>query len=234
MKVFAIQITLNGNPESIFIKTNADASKVKNFTIIDVIKPNGIGDLPIRAGLVMNYSELLDKIALSDAMGLISVSAVKVQDGDDTDVITSELPTIKTVTVSVSNTGAILKINGKRVVGLTWVGYLHAGESVTYEASKNGYVTQSDTLTVSSSNITESITLVELKHVSISVTNEGATLKIDNVAQSGLSWEGDVAVGDSVDYEASLEGYTTQSGTVSVTDAATVSDLTVEIKLVSA
>jgi len=117
---------------------------------------------------------------------------------------------------------------------LTWVGYLHAGESVTYEASKNGYVTQSDTLTVSSSNITESITLVELKHVSISVTNEGATLKIDNVAQSGLSWEGDVAVGDSVDYEASLEGYTTQSGTVSVTDAATVSDLTVEIKLVSA
>lgn len=82
MKVFAIQITLNGNPESIFIKTNADASKVKNFTIIDVIKPNGIGDLPIRAGLVMNYSELLDKIALSDAMGLISVSAVKVQDGD--------------------------------------------------------------------------------------------------------------------------------------------------------
>lgn len=96
------------------------------------------------------------------ATGDLTISAIYKEDAYGKTEITSSLPVIKKVTISVTNEGAQLTINGEVQKGLSWVGILAKGESVTYKAELEGYTTQEDTLTVTTSDITQSITLVEV------------------------------------------------------------------------
>ena len=161
MKSIIIALTVGGVTENAILKTNADSAKTQNLTIMQVERPAGVAvtAFPFRAGTQCNISEILETLALSAAQGLLTITSVKFEDMGSSVSLT--LPVIKKVQVSVTNEGATLKIDGVVQPGLSWVGYLHKGESVTYTAELEGYTTQTDTLTVNTSDITEEITLVE-------------------------------------------------------------------------
>ena len=97
--------------------------------------------------------------SLNAAKGLLTIVSVTKESADEKSSVT--LPVIKEVQVTVTNAGATLTIDGVIQPGLSWVGYLHQGESVTYVAELEGYTTQTKTLTVNTSDITESVTLVQ-------------------------------------------------------------------------
>ena len=160
MKSVVVLLTVSGNNVPAIIRTNDDGN-CQNVTIMQVDKPAGVSDdaFPFKRGTVWNYSDIYEKLALLQAMGSLTIVSVSTESSDEKSSIT--LPVIKKVTITVTNSGATLTINGEVQSGLSWVGYLHKGESVTYVAKKEGYTTQTQTLTVNTSDITESITLVQ-------------------------------------------------------------------------
>lgn len=163
MKSIVIVLTIGGVSKNAIIKTNDDG-KSQNFTIMQVEKPAGLsaGVFPFRYGDVCNIKDVLDKLAYLKATGDLAITAIYKEDANSKVNITSSLPVIKKVTVSVTNEGATLTINGEVQKGLSWVGILAKGESVAYKAELEGYTTQEGTLTVTTSDITEEITLVEV------------------------------------------------------------------------
>lgn len=162
MKSIIIALTVGGNSVNAVLKTNADNAKVNNVTIMQVERPAGVSvtAFPFRAGTQWNIADILELLALKGAQGQLTITSVKFEDMGSS--VSMTLPVIKKVAVSVTNDGATLKIDGVTQPGLSWVGYLHKGESVTYSAELEGYTTQTDTLTVNNSDITEEITLVEV------------------------------------------------------------------------
>ena len=162
MKSIIIQVTVtedgNSVSKNIRVRTNVDNHEDK-FTIMQIVKPIQItaGEFPFREGDVFNFPEFFDEVSMLNARGFITVTSVKVEDGDSQESIT--LPVIKKVTITVTNAGAKLTVDGEEQKGLSWIGHLHKGESVTYVAELKGYTTQTKTLTVNNSNITESVTL---------------------------------------------------------------------------
>lgn len=104
----------------------------------------------------------LQKLAELQAWGYFSISSIVKEDADSSVSLTASLPVIKKVTVTVTNAGATLTIDGEVQSGLSWVGIRAKGATVAYKAELEGYTTQQDTLTVNTSDITESITLVEV------------------------------------------------------------------------
>lgn len=161
MKSIVIVLTIGGVVQNAILKTNDDGNS-QNFTIMQVQKPDGLsaGVFPFRYGDVCNIKDVLDKLAYLKATGDLTITAIYKEDAYGKTEITSSLPVVKKVTVSVTNEGAKLTINGEVQKGLSWVGILAKGEGVTYKAELEGYVTQEGTLTVTTSDITKSITLV--------------------------------------------------------------------------
>lgn len=162
MKSIIVVLTISGNSEKAILKTNRD-NNAQRFTIMQVQKPAGLtaDEFPFRPGDVYNISELLEELSMRNAKGILTITGIYDEDAVAKTEITSKLPVIKKVQITVTNTGATLTIDGKVQDGLEWVGYLHKGESVTYVAELEGMTTQTKTLTVSTSNITESVTLTQ-------------------------------------------------------------------------
>ena len=160
MKSVVVLLTVSGNNVPAIIRTNDDG-ECQNITIMEVDKPEGVSEhaFPFRRGTVWNYSDIYETLAMQGAKGELTIVSVTKESADEKSSIT--LPVIKKVQVTVTNAGATLKIDGVVQPGLSWVGYLHKGESVTYVAEKEGYTTQTQTLTVNTSDITESVTLVQ-------------------------------------------------------------------------
>ena len=160
MKAIVVLLTIGGVNTPAVIRTNDDG-KCQRFTIMEVDKPAGLSenDFPFKRGTVYNYSDVLEILAMLGAQGKLTIVSVTKEDANAKASLT--LPVIKKVQITVTNEGATLKIDGEVQPGLSWVGYLHKGESVTYSAELEGYNTDTDTLTVSTSDITKSITLVE-------------------------------------------------------------------------
>ena len=102
---------------------------------------------------------MLEELAELNAWGYLTVNAIYKEDANAKTEITSNLPVVKKVTITVTNAGATLTIDGEVQKGLSWVGVRYKGQSVTYKAELDGYTTQESSVTVNSSDITESITL---------------------------------------------------------------------------
>ena len=162
MKSIIVVLTISGESKNAILKTNRD-NNAQRFTIMQVQMPDGLSSVafPFRPGDVYNISELLEELSMRNAKGILTITGVYDEDATAKTEITSKLPVIKKVQITVTNTGATLTINGEVQKGLQWVDYLHKGESVTYVAELEGMTTQTETLTVSTSNITKSITLVQ-------------------------------------------------------------------------
>lgn len=160
MKSVIVLLTVSGNNVPAIIRTNDDG-KCQNVTIMQVNRPEGVSEheFPFKMGTVWNYSDIYETLAMLAAKGLLTIVSVTKESADDKESIT--LPVIKKVEITVTNEGATLTIDGVAQPGLDWVGYLHKGESVTYVAELEGYTTQTKTLTVNTSDITETVTLVQ-------------------------------------------------------------------------
>lgn len=160
MNSIVVLLTIGGNNVPAIIRTNDDG-KCQNITIMEVVKPAGLSDyaFPFRMGTVWNYSDIYEMLSLNAAKGLLTIVSVTKENADAKSSVT--LPVIKKVQITVTNAGATLTVDGAVQPGLSWVGYLHQGESVTYVAELEGYTTQTETLTVNTSDITKSVTLVQ-------------------------------------------------------------------------
>lgn len=64
------------------------------------------------------------------------------------------------------------------------------------------------------------------KKVKVTLSNAGASLKINDALLKGLTWEDYVEKGQSVTYEAYLTGFETQKGTLVVADVNITKDIT--------
>ena len=162
MKSIIIALTVSNVSKKAVIRTNKDNASSR-FTIMQVERPDGVSsdEFPFRYGDVYNIQDLLDKLSLLVAQGKLTITNIYEEDANSKKSLSSIMPVIKKVTISVTNDGAILKINGVVQNKSSWIGYLYKGDSVTYSAELDGYTTDTDTLTVSTSDITKSITLVE-------------------------------------------------------------------------
>ena len=114
---------------------------------------------PFKKGDVMTVSDVVKFAAVSKQNGDLDISVVALEEADSK--VELEIPEFKQVTISVTNEGATLTINGDVVDGQEWSDQVEKGKSVTYKAELEGYTTQEDTLTVGDEDITEEITLVE-------------------------------------------------------------------------
>lgn len=138
MKTFVIFLTPKGsqNSQKIILKTNIDGNDVKTFTIMQILKPASVSDAlfdDIRTGTVWNYFDFMEKLSLLQAMGLFTINSIRLEDNKSGINLTAELPVIKKVQIDVGGEFETLKINGNAVVGLSWTGYIHAKETLTYE-----------------------------------------------------------------------------------------------------
>ena len=159
MQSFVFGITVDGNSVTAVIRT--DLNKGENFTVMYVVKPAEISDdkFPFKKGDVMTVSDVVKFAAVSKQNGDLDISVVALEEGDSK--VNLEIPEFKQVTISVTNEGATLTINGEVVEGQEWSDQVEKGKSVSYKAGLEGYTTQEDTLTVGDEDITEEITLVE-------------------------------------------------------------------------
>ena len=151
-----------GTSQTAILKTDNEGNG-QRFTVMQVERPSGLTSdtFPFRYGDVYNIQELLQKLAELQAWGYFSISSITKEDSDSSVSLTASLPVIKKVTVTVTNAGATLTIDGEVQSSLSWIGIRAKGATVAYKAELEGYTTQQDTLTVNTSDITESITLVE-------------------------------------------------------------------------
>lgn len=152
-----------GTSQTAILKTDNEGNG-QRFTVMQVERPSGLTSdtFPFRYGDVYNIQELLQKLAELQAWGYFSISSITKEDADSSVSLTASLPVIKKVTVTVTNAGATLTIDGEVQSSLSWVGIRAKGATVAYKAELEGYTTQQGTLTVNTSDITESITLVEV------------------------------------------------------------------------
>lgn len=77
----------------------------------------------------------------------------------------------------------------------------------------------------------ETLTIPVMKDWSIEVTNEGATLTVNNEVQKSLKVSGRASVGETIAYKAELEGKTTNAGTIQVKSDSTTAQLNLKITL---
>lgn len=127
-----------------------------------------------------------------------------------------------TLTVSATPSDATVKLNGVEQTSIT----VAEGSEVQWEVSKDGYVAQSGTVTVTS-DTTLPVTLVEAAEYTftITATPDNSIVKINGVEQKSIT----VPEGTSVEYEVSCEGYYSESGSCIVDkDTNIVVDLTSE------
>ena len=128
-----------------------------------------------------------------------------------------------TFTVIPNPSDAIVKINGSVQSSLT---NLNNGDSVSWEVSKTGYITKSNTETVTG-NINRSVTLetVPTYTFTIKPNPTDATVTINGANRTSVTG---LTSGTTVTWSVSKSGYTTQSGSQTIS-----SDITKTITLVA-
>ena len=106
---------------------------------------------------------------------------------------------------------ATVMINGEQRTSIT----ADYGTSITWEVSKEGYTTQSNTETLTG-DTTRNITLTEVQYTfTIVPTPADATVMINGVQQSSVT----VSDGTTLNWEVSKTGYTTQTGSYTINGA---------------
>ena len=211
MKAFVIFLTPKGsqNSQKIILKTNIDGNDVKTFTIMQILKPASVSDAlfdDIRTGTVWNYFDFMEKLSLLQAMGLFTINSIRLEDNKSGINLTAELPVIKKVQIDVKGEYETLKINGNAVVGLSWTGYLHAKETLTYETLyKETAVTSAGAVNILSKP--DNTLLIEVEpitdeytHVNIESDLSDAQLLINEKSVEGQRWHDEVAIGKSIEY----------------------------------
>ena len=126
-----------------------------------------------------------------------------------------------TFTIVPTPADAYVEINGEPRTSITTA----YGTSISWEVSKSGYVTQSNTETLTG-DTTRNVTLVENQYTfTIVPTPADATVMINGVEQSSVT----VSDGTTLTWEVSKTGYTTQTGSYTIDGA----DHTENVTLVS-
>lgn len=158
MKSIVVLLSVDGEIVSAVIRTNDDGN-CQNITIMEVDIPEGVSEnaFPFKRGTVCNYSDIYETLAMQGAKGELDIVEVHKEDANESELVDVQL--IYAVEITVTNEGATLTINGEVQPGLSWLGYLHNGESVTYSAELEGYTTQTDTIVVDEDDVIKTITL---------------------------------------------------------------------------
>ena len=118
---------------------------------------------------------------------------------------------IGTFSVTVDQTGATVVINGEVRSSISAV----VGTAINWEVSKEGYLTQSGSTTLTSGESTQAVTMEEVPSggggvaLSIVANPSDATITMNGESQSTVVGD----VGDTVTYSVAKAGYTTVSGT---------------------
>lgn len=156
MKSIIFVLTVSGEAVNAILKTNDDGN-AKRFTVMQVEKPENVSSdaFPFRIGDVLNIQEVLKFAAISDKKELLTVTKLVREDATGSEEL--ELPEVSKVTITVPE-NAILSINGEKQNGLSWEGYLFAGESVTYKAELTGETPIEEKITADGEDVEEDVT----------------------------------------------------------------------------
>lgn len=168
---------------------------------------NGAGENPVSVprGSTVTYSVAAEGY---------ETKSDSVQVDEDTNLQVTLSKVKVTITITPTPDDAQVKLNEVVQSSIT-VDY---GTSVTYEVSKQGYVTKSETITATETK-TIPITLEEDNVTfTITPTPPSATVKINQVAQSSIT----VKRGESVEYSVEKEGYETTTDTYQVNEDTTL------------
>ena len=127
-----------------------------------------------------------------------------------------ETPTQYTFTINPTPADSIVKINSVEQKSIT----VEEGTQVSWEVSKEGYITKSDVYTVNS-DYTMDVTLEEepVENVTLTITTEpsNATVKLDSQERKSIS----VVPGTTVHIEVSASGYNTHTEDYQVNETET-------------
>ena len=155
MKSIIFVLTVSGAAVNAILKTNDDGN-AKRFTVMQVEKPENVSSdaFPFRIGDVLNIQEVLKFAAISNKKELLTIKLVR-EDATGSEEL--ELPGVSKVTITVPE-NAVLSINGEKQNGLSWEGYLFAGESVTYKAELTGETPIEKKITADGEDVEEEVT----------------------------------------------------------------------------
>ena len=156
MKSIIFVLTVSGATVNAILKTNDDGN-AKRFTVMQVEKPESVSfdAFPFRAGDVKNIQDILKFAAISNKKELLTITKLVREDATGKEEI--ELPGVSEITISVPE-NAVLSINGEKQDGLSWVGYLITGESVSYKAELDGNDSKEGVVIATGEDIEEEIT----------------------------------------------------------------------------
>lgn len=135
---------------------------------------------------------------------------------------TSGEKTYYTFTINTIPENAIVTINGKETNSIT----IAEGSKITWIVSADGYVEKTGVVELYENTVLDIVLVEILKYTfTINPTPSNATVKLNGQVTKSIT----VYEGTTVNWEVSADGYTTQSGTVTVT-----SDLIENVSLVKA
>jgi len=156
MKSIIFVLTVSGAAVNAILKTNDDGN-AKRFTVMQVERPENVSSdaFPFRNGDVLNIQEVLKFAAISNKKELLTITKLIHEDATGSEEL--ELPEVSKVTITVPE-NAVLSINGEKQNGLSWEGYLFAGESVTYKAELTGKTPIEKKITANGEDVEEEVT----------------------------------------------------------------------------
>lgn len=157
MKNLVFSLTVQDNPIKAVLQTNLELGE--RFTVMTVNRPAVLTEdvFPFKPGDVLSISEVAKFVAEAEFNGTLNVTKVIIEDSEGTKDI--DIPTICRINISVNNEGATLLVNGVVVEDATYSGLAAKGDTITYKASLEGYITVEDTIHVADEDVTEEITL---------------------------------------------------------------------------
>ena len=143
--------------------------------------------------------------------GYVSQNGTYTMGGEDYTETVTLVKEQYTFSIVATPVDATVTINGEVRSSIT----ADYGTSITWEVSKEGYTTQSNTETLTG-DTTRNITLTEVQYVfTIVPTPADATVMINGVQQSSVT----VSDGTTLTWEVSKTGYTTQTGSYTIAGA---------------
>ena len=143
--------------------------------------------------------------------GYVSQNGTYTMGGEDYTETVTLVKEQYTFSIVATPADATVTINGEVRSSIT----ADYGTSITWEVSKEGYTTQSNTETLTG-DTTRNITLTEVQYTfSIVPTPADATVMINGVQQSSVT----VSDGTTLTWEVSKTGYTTQTGSYTINGA---------------
>lgn len=178
-----------------------------------IINGEAVNSVTVETGTTVDWSV--------SKTGYISQSGSEIVTADVTKEI--ELAKIKVqFTVNASPDNAVVKINGVQQSSIE-VDY---GSTVTWEVSADGYITQSGTTEALTENTSLDIALEVVKYTfTINPTPTDAVVTINGTITNSVT----VNVGTVIDWSVEAEGYTPQSGNLTLTENTTLDVTLAEI-----